>query len=153
MALEITSVGASVLYCFESVAGQRPTQGYSVLPDVNEAPEQNMSPETIDVSNISDKVSRYVEGRQDAGSDMEFTLNHTDAVIALWNGLVTSAETQLANGKRLWFEYKFPNASNSYYWAGKPLALGTSGIAQNELDTLPAHVVLSDWDGWKPKST
>lgn len=153
MALEITSVGASVLWAFESVAGQRPSTGYAVLPDVNEAPEQSMSPETIDVSNISDKVTRYVEGRQDAGSDMEFTLNHTDAVIALWNGLVASAATQLASGKRLWFEYQFPNASMSYYWAGKPLELGTSGIAQNELDTIPAHVVLSDWAGWKAKSS
>lgn len=153
MALEITSVGAKVLWAFESVAGTRPSTGYAELPDVNEAPEQSMSPETIDVSNITDKVSRYVEGRQDPGSDMEFTLNHTDAVILLWNGLVSSAETQLANGKRLWFEYQFPNASNSYYWAGKPVALGTSGIAQNELDTIPAHVVLSDWAGWKAKSS
>jgi hypothetical protein len=153
MALEITSVGAKVKYAFETTSGTRPTTGYTVLPDVNSAPAQDMSPETIDVSNITDKVTRYVEGRQDPGGDMDFTLNHTEAVIEQWNKLAEEAETNYASGKQLWFEYWFPGATKSYYWAGKPLALGTSGIEQNELDTIPAHVVLSDWAGWQTAST
>lgn len=151
--LEITSVGASVKYCFETTAGTRPTSGYTVLPDVNEAPEQDMSTETIDVSNITDEVTRYVDGRQDPGGDMQFTLNHTDAVITAWDALVTEAETMLADGKRLWFEYCFKGASKSYFWCGKPKKLGTGGIQQNALDTIPAHVVLSDWVGWADAST
>lgn len=153
MALEITSVGAEVRYAFETTKGTRPTTGYTLLPDVNEAPEQDMSVETIDVSNISDTVTRYTYGRQDPGGDMVFTLNHTDAVIEAWNGLVTQAETNFKEGKRLWFEYWFPNAKKSYFWAGMPRKLGTSGISQNEMDTIPAHAVLVDWIGWDTAST
>lgn len=148
MALEITSVGAKVYYAIESTAGTRPTTGWTELPDVNSAPEQDLSVETIDVSNISDTVTRYAPGRQDPGGDQTFQLNHTDAVISAWAALVTSANTALAAGKRTWFQYWFPNATNAYYWAGTPQQLGTSGIEQNELDLIPAHVVLTDWEGW-----
>lgn len=153
MALEILSVGAKVKYCWETTAGTRPTSGYTELPDVNEAPEQDMGVDVIDVSNISDLVTRYAAGRQDPGGDQVFTLNHTDAVIAAWNALVAAVPTNYAAGKRLWFEYVFPNATNSYYWAGWPVQLGTSGIAQNELDTIPAHAVFADYEGWDAAST
>lgn len=150
--LEITSVGAKVKYCWEATSGVRPTTGYVTLPDVNEAPEQGLSVETIDVSNITDYITRYAPGRQDPGGDQEFTLNHTDNVIDIWNALAAEAEIKRAEGKQLWFEYWFPGADKSYYWAGYPMALGTSGIAQNELDTIPAHVVLTDWAGWASHS-
>lgn len=143
MALEITSVGASVKYC-TSDESTHPTTGYKELPDVNEAPEQDMSVETIDVSNITDKVTRYAPGRQDPGGDMSFTLNHTEKVIEEWEKIV---------GKRTWFEYCFPGATKSYFWQGIPQALGTSGIAQNENDTIPAHCVLTAWEGWQAAST
>lgn len=151
--LEIATVGAKVKYAFESTSGQRPTSGYTVLPDVNQAPAQELGLETIDVSNITDKITRYTEGRQDPGGDMEFTLNHTDAVIDIWNALATEAETKFAQGKQLWFEYSYAGSNKSYYWAGKPKALGTSGIEQNSASTIPAHVVLTDWAGWASKST
>lgn len=150
--LEITSLGASVRTAFETTAGVRPTSGYSVLPDVNQAPEQDMSVETIDVSNIRDYVTRYAPGRSDPGGDQTFTLNHTDAVIDTWNALVAEAEAKLVDGLHLWFEYRFPTANKSYYWCGMPQQLGTSGIEQNALDTIPAHVVLSAWEGWAAKS-
>lgn len=153
MALEITSVGAEVRYAFEDGSAEIDKLTYTLLPDVNEAPEQDMSVETIDVSNISDLVTRYTYGRQDPGGDMVFTLNHTDAVITAWDDLVTQAESNLKLGKRLWFQYWFPNADKSYYWAGMPRKLGTSGISQNEMDTIPAHVVLVDWKGWHTASS
>ena len=150
--VEIVSVGARVRVAIEATAGVRPTFGYTDIPDVNSAPEQDMSTETIDVSNISDYVTRYMDGRQDPGGDQAFTLNHTDRVITNWDALAAEVATALNSGKRCWFEYWFPTAKKSYFWAGKPKALGTSGISQNELDTIPAHVVLNDWEGWSAKS-
>lgn len=153
MALEISTVGAQVAYCFETTAGTRPTSGYTVLPDVNEAPEFDLSIETIDASNITDKITRYVLGRQDPGGDASFTLNHTDAVITAWENLVTSADTNYAAGKRLWFAYIYPDAADAYFWAGRPSALGSSGISQNSLSTIPAHCAVNDIHGWDTKPT
>lgn len=153
MALEITTVGAKVVYCWETSAGTMPTTGYTELPDVNEAPEFDLSVETIDASNITDKITRYVEGRQDPGGDASYTLNHTNAVVTAWNGLVTTAATNYPLGKRLWWAYVFPDASDAYFWCGKPLALGSSGIQQNQLSTIPAHCAVNEIGGWKTKPT
>lgn len=151
--LEISTVGASVKYAFEATSGTRPTSGYTVLPDVNEAPEFDLTPETIDASNITDLITRYIPGRQDPGGDVAFTLNHTDAVIDAWDTLVTNDATNRTAGKRLWFEYVFPGAADSFYFAGQPVALGSSGISQNSLSTIPAHVIVSAVEGWAAAST
>lgn len=153
MALEITTVGAQVVYAWETTSGTRPTTGYSVLPDVNEAPEFDMSPEVIDASNITDTVTRYVPGRQDPGGDAAYTLNHTNAVIAAWKTLVDDAATNYAAGKRLWFAYIYPDAADAYFWAGRPLKLGSSGVQQNDLSTIPAHCVVNELHGWDTKPT
>lgn len=153
MALEITTVGAKVVYCWESTAGTMPTTGYTELPDVNEAPEFDLSLETIDASNITDKITRYVEGRQDPGGDASYTLNHTNAVITAWKNLVTTAATNYPLGKRLWWAYVYPDASDAYFWAGRPLALGSSGVSQNSLSTIPAHCAVNEIGGWAAKPT
>ena len=153
MALEITTVGAKVVYCWETTAGTRPTTGYTELPDVNEAPEFDLSLETIDASNITDTITRYVPGRQDPGGDAAYTLNHTNAVITAWKGLVTTAATKYATGLRLWWAYMYPDAADAFYWCGRPVALGSSGISQNELSTIPAHCAVNEIHGWDTKPT
>ena len=153
MALEITSVGAQVAYAFDTTSGQKPTSGFMILPDVNEAPEFDLSLETVDASNITDKITRYVPGRQDPGGDAAYTLNHTNNVIDVWESLVATADTNYASGKRLWWAYIYPDADDAYYWAGRPLALGSSGISQNALSTIPAHCAVNDVGGWDTKPT
>lgn len=152
MALEITTVGAKVVYCTEATAGTFPASGtWNVLEDVNEAPSFDLSIETIDASNITDKITRYALGRQDPGGDAAYTLNHTDAAITEWEGLVTNDATNFPLGKRLWFGYVFEGAADAFYWAGRPTALGSNGITQNSLDTIPAHCVVLDIKGWATK--
>ena len=151
--LEISSVGAKVKYAFETTAGTRPTTGYRTIPDVTEAPECEMSVEVQDCSNLIDKVTRYIDGRQDPGGDKAFTLNHTDAAITDWNAMVVEAESKLAQSKRLWFEYDFPGASKAFFWCGKPKALGSSGIKGNSVSTIPAHAVFTGGGEWLSKST
>ena len=154
MALEIVTVGAKVVYCWEASAATFPSAGtWSVLPDVNEAPEFNLSVEVIDASNITDKITRYALGRQDPGGDAAYTLNHTNAVIDAWATLCSDAETNYAAGKRLWWAYIYPDAEDAFYWAGQPTALGSSGISQNSLSTIPAHCVVNEIKGWAAKPT
>lgn len=149
MALEIITVGANVKW---KAGATRPTAGYTVLSDVNEAPEIGMSTEAIDVSNISDTITRYKAGRQDPGGEVTFTLNHTDAAITGWDAMVTAYENS-GTPTPIWIEYAYPEATNSYFFAIQPKALGNSGIAQNELDTIPAPAIIIDIGGWAAKST
>lgn len=152
MALEIITVGAKVKYAFETVSGQRPTSGYKLLGDVTDAPEISLSLSTIDVSNTTDKITRYVEGRQDPGGEKSFTLNHTDKAINLWETLAAEAEVKKGQGLRLWFEYSYPNAQKSFFWCGTPKKLGNSGFSGNSASTLTASAVFNEYVGWEAKS-
>lgn len=153
MANEIITVGARVKYAFESSAGTRPTSGYVTLADVTEAPEISLSLETIDVSNIMDKITRYVPGRQDPGGEKQFTLNHTDSAITTWNTLVATADTMKDSGKRCWWEYVYPNAGKSFFFCGTPKQIGNSGISGNSASTLTGSVVFEELHGWDAHST
>ena len=150
---EIITVGARVKYAFETTAGTRPTSGFVTLANVTEAPEIALSLETIDVSDIQDKITRYVPGRQDPGGEKQFTLNHTDAAIAAWNTLVAQAETKKDSGLRLWWEYCYPNASNSFYFCGTPKQIGNAGIQGNSASTITGSVVFEELGGWAAHST
>lgn len=151
-AIEITTVGAKVQYCVESVAGTKPTTGYTELVGVASAPAFDMTPETIDVSDLSDYFTQYVPGRQDPGGDAQFTLNHSEAAIDAWETLVSAAETGLASGLRCWFEYVYPGATRSYFFCARPVALGNGGMEQNAADTIPAHVIPNGDFEWANKT-
>jgi len=153
MALEISTVGAKVLYCIETTAGSRPTSGYTQIPDVQTAPAISLSVETLDCSNITDEVTRYINGRQDTGGAVELTLNHTDAVITAWETMKTASDTARATSKETWFEYQTKTGAKSFFFKGIPLQLGTNGIEQNAVDTIPASIVITGIDGWDTKST
>lgn len=151
--LEISSVGAKVKYAVETTEGTRPTSGYTEIPNISEAPEIPTEKEALDASDISDTVTRYIPGRADPGGNVSFTANHTDAFIDVWAALVKAAKAAWEDGKQCWFEYSYPGAENSFYFAGIPQDLGNSGIAQNEVDTIPAIVTVTDVEGWAAAST
>lgn len=151
--LEIISVGAKVKYAVETTTGTRPKSGFTTIPNISEAPEIPMEKEALDCSDISDEVTRYTPGRADPGGNVSFTANHTEAFIEAWETLVSAATTAKAKGCATWFEYSYPNAKKSFFFSGMPQALGNSGIAQNEVDTIPAVVTVTGVEGWAVAST
>lgn len=153
MALEILTVGAAVKYCVETTAGERPTSGYTVIPNIVTAPELSLTPDTIDVSDLSDYFTRYALGRQDTGGDVSFTANHTDDFIEKWKTFVEQAEAAHKEGKSVWIEYAYPGANNSFFWSGMPAALGNGGMQGNSASTIPAHIVSAEIVGWAARST
>lgn len=148
MGIPILTVGARVKTAFEVTAGQMPTSGFKTLFDVVEAPDIEKSLETIDVSPINAKVTQYAEGRQDPGGDKTFTLNHTEDALNEWATLCALAETYEEDGKRLWFEYRYPTKGKSYFWCGKPKPFGNSGIQGNSASQLNGNVVFKEDGGW-----
>lgn len=153
MALEISTVQATVKYCVETTAGTRPTTGYTEIPDVQTAPEVALTPDVLDASNITDEYKRYIPGQKDPGGEKTFTLNHTDACITAWAAMVTAAETGYASGKNCWFEYCFNNGTNSFFWAGQPQELGTNEVGINAVHTLSGTVICNDVGGWATASS
>lgn len=152
-AIEISTIGCKVMYAVESTAGTRPTTGYTLIPCITTAPSFEMSPETLDASDLGDDVTQYIPGRRDPGGDAVFTANLTTDFLTAWETLVTAATTAQAAGKRVWFEYQTPDFSESYFWAGMPVALGHGGLEQNTVQTIQAHVIPNGDPVWAAKST
>lgn len=152
-AIEVSTIGCKVMYAIETTAGTRPTTGYTLIPNITTAPAFEMSPETLDASDLGDDITQYIPGRRDPGGDAAFTANLTAEFLTAWGTLVTAAEAAEADGKRVWFEYQTPDFAQSYFWSGMPVALGHGGLEQNSVQTIQAHVVPNGDQVWAAQST
>lgn len=149
-AIEVSSIGCSVMYAVEASAGTRPTAAadYTLIPNITSAPSFEMTPETLDASDLGDDMTQYIPGRRDPGGDAAFTANLTIDFLDAWDDLVTAAQAAEAAGKRVWFVYVTPDFAQSYYWSGMPVALGHGGLEQNSVQTIQAHVVPNGDQVW-----
>ena len=152
MALEMNTIGVKIKYCVETSAGTRPTTGYTNIPDVKSIPEINLTPSTLEVTNLVDKFKRYIPGVQDPGTDFAMTGNMTTALKTLWASLISAATSAWASGKSTWFEVAIPNFE-SFYFAGMPVDLGLSSQAVDAVEEANMHIIPNQIAGWATAST
>ena len=98
-----------VLKTSDTVAGS-----YTKLVDIKDFPDLGSAPDTIEVTTLSDKMKRYVQGLQDTGS-FEFTYNYTKDDFTKVAALDDNATH--------YFELDFGNdgagGEGSFYFAGQ----------------------------------
>lgn len=152
MALEMNTIGVKIKYCVETSAGTRPTTGYTNIPDVKSIPEINLTPSTLEVTNLVDKFKRYIPGVQDPGTDFAMNGNMTSALKTAWASLVSAAASAWASGKSTWFEVAIPNFE-SFYFAGVPVDLGLSSQAVDAVEEANMHIIPNQIAGWAAAST
>lgn len=153
MALELTTVGAKVAYAVETTAGTRPTTNFIDLEGMTEAPELGLSTSTLDCSDLSDKITRYVNGRQDPGGEKAFKANNTPAFRQRWAECVSAYETAKASGKQMYFAYIVEGDTDAFYWKGIPVPLGSDGLAGNSIYTCSPKVICTGVDGYETAPT
>ena len=87
---------------------------YTKLVDIKDFPDLGSAPDTIEVTTLSDKMKRYVQGLQDTGS-FEFTYNYTKTDFTKVKALDDNATH--------YFELDFGNdgagGEGSFYFAGQ----------------------------------
>lgn len=152
MALEMSTIGVKIKYCVETSAGTRPTTGYTNIPDVKSIPEINLTPSTLEVTNLVDKFKRYIPGVQDPGTDFAMTGNLTTALKTLWASLCSAASAAWASGKSTWFEIAIPNF-DSFYFAGSPVELGIGSQAVDAVEESNMHIIPNQIAGWAAASS
>lgn len=153
MANELSTAGILVKYKVEASAGTRPTSGYQILPNIVSTGEINSSPESLEVTDLSDTVwRRYIPGLKDPGGAITFTANLTSAFKTAWNTCVSAAETGLASNKACWFEIAVPSVG-SFYFAGIPDPLGINGYEVNSVNQVDVHIMPNQILGWDTSST
>lgn len=153
MANEISTAGITVKYKVEGTAGTRPTSGYTAIPNIVSTGEINSSPESLEVTDLSDTVwRRYIPGLKDPGGAITFTANLTSAFKTAWAALVTACTTGLASNKATWFEIVVPTVG-SFYFAGVPDPLGINGYEINSVNQVDCHIMPNQIHGWDTSST
>ena len=87
---------------------------YTKLVDIKDFPDLGSAPDTIEVTTLSDKMKRYVQGLQDTGS-FEFTYNYTKDDFTKVKALDDNAKH--------FFELDFGNdgagGEGSFYFSGQ----------------------------------
>lgn len=89
-------MATSTVYSFLMKKGTGSTTTYSKLIDIKDYPDLGGSPEMVEVTTLSDKVRKFVEGVED-NSLMEFNANYTHTDYATITAL--SGEQDLS----IWF--------------------------------------------------
>ena len=153
MANELSTAGILVKYKVETTAGTRPTSAYTTIPNIVSTGEINSSPESLEVTDLSDTVwRRYIPGLKDPGGAITFTANLTSAFRTAWETLVTAANTGLAANKSCWFEIMVPSLG-SFYFAGMPDPLGINAYEINNVNQVDVHIMPNQIMGWGTSST
>ena len=152
MSLEFSTIGVKIGYVVEASAGTRPTSGVTNIPDIKNIPGIDLTPSKLQVTNLIDRVHRYIPGVKDAGDDINLTANLTAALKTAWGSLVSAAETAWASGKATWFEISIPNY-DSFWFAGIPTEMGFNEMGVDAVAEASLHIIPNQVVGWAAKST
>lgn len=105
---------------------------YNKLVDIKDFPDLGSAPDTIEVTTLSDRMKRYINGLIDTGS-LEFTYNYTNTDF--------TAVKALDDNAKHYFELDFGNdgagAEGKFYFAGQvttyPVGTGTGSVVEAKL--------------------
>ena len=148
MANEFSTAGVLLKWAAEATPGTRPTAGYTQIPNVKSTPDMSGTPDTLEVTDLSDTVwKRYIAGLKDPGDTIEFTANLTSALKTGWAAAVTAAASAT-----VWFEIAVPGF-DSFYFAGDPVELGINAMDVNAVAEISLYIVPNGVHGWDTAST
>lgn len=153
MAIELSTAGITVNYCVEATAGTRPTQGYTKIPGIKSIPEMNPEPAQLDVTPLDEtSYHRYIPGLQDMGGALGMTANYYSDFVTAWETMMT-AYNALTGGKGMWFEFKIPTMTNSFFLRAVPTALGFGGAEVDSVLETTAYITPNSAPVWAAAST
>ena len=154
MGIAISTAGVTFGYAVETTAGQRPTTGYILIPDVKEIPEMNPEPETLESTTLSEtEFKTYIEGLKDLGGALSFLANYTTELETVWATLVSAYKTAVEAKKSVWFEVKHPKLDKSVFFTGQPSAMGLPAMAVNNILETNLYITPTNAPTWQTKST
>lgn len=149
----LSTVGAKVAYAVETTAGTRPTTGYVVIDGLIEAPDVDLSTDTLDASTLADTITRYIPGRQDPGAEKVFSAFNTKDFRDDWDTFVSAVQTGLAAGKETHIAYIVEGDTEAFFWTGVPLPLGHGGLGNNDTVKCSPKIICTGFTGYETKPT
>lgn len=119
MSKRVSTAGMKLAYVVESTKGTMPTTGWTVLPEVKSFPNLNSTPNSIDVTPLSEtEYEQSVPGLKSLGT-LDYVFNYTDDVQTAISTMMT-AYSGLTDGKAMWFCEYHPDLAKSVAFKGIP---------------------------------
>lgn len=153
MGIALSTAGVTIGYAAEATAGERPTTGYTLIPDVKEIPEMNPEPETLETTTLAEtEYKTYIEGLKDLGGALSFLANYTTELETAWGELVAGYKVAKDAGKSIWFEVKHPGLEKSVFFTGQPSAMGLPAMSVNSVLETNLYITPTNAPAWETKS-
>lgn len=154
MSERISTLGMSLQYAVEEVAGTRPTSGYKTIPEVKSMSSLNPSPNTIQSTTLKEtEYHTYVKGLKDLGGALEYGANLTEDLIDFWETLLEEYETAAAAGKRMWFAVVHPKLTKATFFVGEPSSLGLNEADVDSMYETTLYITPNSAPEWGDKPT
>lgn len=150
MSERFSTAGMWLAYCPESTAGTMPTSGYIKIPEIKSIPSFNPAPETIESTTLEEEEYKtYVKGLKDIGGALEFGANMTDDLDTAWSTLLTTFDTTVRAGKKVWFCIAHKYLAKATFFTGDPSGIGLNeasvgGMAETTLYITPTGSPIRD---------
>lgn len=158
MAIAISSIGAKVLYAFETTKGERPTTGYVAIPGIKEIPEMNPTPDTLETTSMDNTEYRtYIDGLKDLGGALTFTANFTQELYDLYNaastGIIAKHNDAKETGLAMWLCININGLDESCYLSVTPSKLGMPGASVNSVMEISLYFTPTGEPTWAANPT
>ena len=142
--IPLSTIGVKVSYCVETTAGDRPTQGYTIIPGIYSTPDFNVAPSTADVTSFENReYTSKLPLLKEIPDTIEFGVRLGQGFVTQWETLVAAYKAGIeatAGAKETWFCINIPGLDKSIYFTGKPIALGLPAMEANSSIDSTAYV-------------
>ena len=130
--IDLSTIGVQLHYAVETVAGERPTSGYTRLYGIKSTPSLNPAPDALETTTLDElEYKTYVDGLKDLGGALEFTFNLTETLVTVWDDLMDAYTAGKAENKRTWFVIVVPGLTDAFYFPGNPSPMGLPETSVN----------------------
>ena len=154
MSERVSTAGMQLAYAVEATAGDRPTTGFKVVPEVKSMPSFNPSPSTIDSTTLAEtEYMTYVPGLKDLGGALEYGANLTDDLITFWETCISEYETAAKAGKAMWWCVIHPKLAKAIYYKGEPSPLGFNEASVGSMAETTLYITPSSAPTMEAKPT
>lgn len=119
MSQRVTTAGMYLCWAAETTAGERPTTGYTVFPEIKSMPDLNQEPNAINSTTLLETEYETSEPGLKSVGTLTYGANMTDELEEIVEGVIEAQETAAAAGKRIWFAEVNPKLKKASFLAGK----------------------------------
>lgn len=133
MGTKAVSTAGMLLACaVETKAGERPTTGYLVVPEVKGMPDFGTAPESIDTTILlATKNTTSISGLTDFSSALAYGVNYTDELVDEWKKYIDMYQQAIAEGLAMWWTVVHFKLKYANYFPGEPAPLGMGSASVN----------------------